>query len=569
VTLVDTFAQFGDIPVGDSTQSSPDYSFVLDSDCPDGQSIQFNLFVTDSTGNEWSSYFNETAKAPSLFFLVYSVDDDGSGNGDGVVDPDETADLDLTLRNEGLADAWGVSGILTTSDSYVDVNTGSADFSLVPAGGVGSSATPFQVYVHSDCPIPHYADMVLDLEGDLGYAAADTFTLKIATSGYSWDVESTAGWTHESGTGGYEDEWHWSTERSHSSSHSWKCGTVGGDYSNYLDACLMTPEFDLEENSQLTFFHWLEAETSGINPGYCYDGGIVQIQIDGGDWETLTPDDGYPYIVMSGYGHPFQGSPAYSSNYSYWRQADVDLSGYSGQARLRFRFGTDQGIGMEGWYVDDVSIGRGDQPDIDLDPWWFEFTLPSDDSTSSILEVWNVGTLDLAYTVQVQSDSALLSGVKVEGPELRSDWLDVQPGSGSVTPGAHDELDVLVDATGLEEGTYYVQIQVDSDDPDESWLIVPVELEVLSGVCGDANGDQSVTPGDGYMVLNYLGAGPEPASCWAANVNGDGSITPGDGFHLLNYLGTGPELTCAPCEFSVRPGIPVRKIRTEGPGNVR
>jgi hypothetical protein len=79
--------------------------------------------------------------------------------------------------------------------------------------------------------------------------------------------------------------------------------------------------------------------------------------------------------------------------------------------------------------------------------------------------------------------------------------------------------------------------------------MVPVELTVTAGLCGDANGDGSVTSADGYMILNYFGAGPQPASCWAANVTGDSELTPGDGFHLLNYLGAGPGLTCAPCEF--------------------
>ena len=63
------------------------------------------------------------------------------------------------------------------------------------------------------------------------------------------------------------------------------------------------------------------------------------------------------------------------------------------------------------------------------------------------------------------------------------------------------------------------------------------------------NGDGNVTTGDGYHTLNYFGAGPQPVSCWAANVNGDGNLTTGDGYHLLNYFGSGPALNCAPCNF--------------------
>ena len=69
-----------------------------------------------------------------------------------------------------------------------------------------------------------------------------------------------------------------------------------------------------------------------------------------------------------------------------------------------------------------------------------------------------------------------------------------------------------------------------------------------SYLCGDANGDLSLTTGDAYQILNYFGAGQEPVSCWAANVNGDDLLTTGDGFHLLNYFGSGPSLDCQPCE---------------------
>jgi hypothetical protein len=68
--------------------------------------------------------------------------------------------------------------------------------------------------------------------------------------------------------------------------------------------------------------------------------------------------------------------------------------------------------------------------------------------------------------------------------------------------------------------------------------------------CGDTNEDGAATPADAYLIMNWLGsAGPEPPTCWSANVNGDTTVTTGDGFHLLNYLGVGPELDCAPCNF--------------------
>jgi hypothetical protein len=85
------------------------------------------------------------------------------------------------------------------------------------------------------------------------------------------------------------------------------------------------------------------------------------------------------------------------------------------------------------------------------------------------------------------------------------------------------------------------------------------------GLCGDANGDGSITPSDGYTVLNYLGAGPQPASCWAANAAGGDGITPADGYTILNYLGTSGTLNCEPCTFTVsKPRPALRPELIEG-----
>ncbi|MDI6840480.1 MAG: C25 family cysteine peptidase, partial [bacterium] len=66
---------------------------------------------------------------------------------------------------------------------------------------------------------------------------ANTFDIKlqcILTPGFSDSLEpANAGWTHYQVTSGYKDEWHIETYRSHSPTHSWKCGGAGSaSYSN-------------------------------------------------------------------------------------------------------------------------------------------------------------------------------------------------------------------------------------------------------------------------------------------------------------------------------------------------
>jgi len=169
------------------------------------------------------------------------------------------------------------------------------------------------------------------------------------------------GWSHAVDGSGFVDQWHISTTRDHTTGggHSWKCGDTGtGDYASLLNACLVTPSIELGLDSYLRFWHWMEAETSSAYPQYAYDGGIVEISVDGGAWQQIFPEGGYNYIVRAGSTPgPFPAGMQFFSGTHDWQQVTFNLSAYSEQeARIRFRFGSDGADVREGWYVDDIVV---------------------------------------------------------------------------------------------------------------------------------------------------------------------------------------------------------------------
>jgi subtilisin family serine protease len=178
---------------------------------------------------------------------------------------------------------------------------------------------------------------------------------------FSDTIEGGAGdWTHGAVTGGFTDQWHISTERNHTpgGTSSWKCGDTGtGTYANLLDAGLVTPVVELTEDSFLDYWQWIDAEVSGAHPGYAYDGGLLEISLDGGPWTQIFPEGGYTYRVRTGgTPGPFPAETQIFSGTVDWHEVQFDLSAYSGPARLRFRFGSDGADGREGWHIDDVVI---------------------------------------------------------------------------------------------------------------------------------------------------------------------------------------------------------------------
>jgi len=176
--------------------------------------------------------------------------------------------------------------------------------------------------------------------------------------GFYDDVEGGyQGWSHYVLSPGYRDEWHNTEERNHTigGSLSWKCGSWSqGSYSNYLDAVLETPVVVLDGNKDLVLWHWMEAGV--YNETLAWDGAIVEMRLNGSQWNLIEPTVGYQYVIHPNSGSPFpSGMPCLSGSHD-WEQLRFDLRGVVGTARFRFRFGTSGNATKEGWYIDDVML---------------------------------------------------------------------------------------------------------------------------------------------------------------------------------------------------------------------
>jgi hypothetical protein len=369
VAITDSTENYGDIPADSQAVSQEDYDFSVDLSCPDGHVIVFDLEASDVLDSTWSSQFQVVVSAADLVYQSHAIDDAVGGNGNGLFEPGETVDVAVELANDGGADAFGVSATISESDPYITVSSSSAGYGDISASGTGSSSPPYTLTADLACPTPHYAEIVLNITATGGFAYLDTFLVAVGTTGLDDDVESGQGeWTHGIVTGGYGDQWHISTDRSFSTSHSWKCGSsTGGNYADHLDAGLVTPTIFLAPGSVLRFWHWIDAET--YNSTRAWDGGLVEISTDGGsNWTQITPVGGYPYTIWdeaSSAESPFTpGTPCYSGTSSDWQEEEFDLSSYSGEVKIRFRFGSDMATEQEGWYLDDIFVGS--PPPFDL-----------------------------------------------------------------------------------------------------------------------------------------------------------------------------------------------------------
>jgi len=156
--------------------------------------------------------------------------------------------------------------------------------------------------------------------------------------------------------------WQWGTPSNtpepHSGTRVW--GTnLGGNYANLSYATLTSPVYDLNGYGRVvfSFFHWFQMEASASYPNRAYDGGNLEVSLDGGlTWQLFEPLGGYTHIVQQNT-NTMDGEPVFSGSSNGWQRAIFDLTPYvNDSVRFRWRFGSDQSVTARGWYLDDLAL---------------------------------------------------------------------------------------------------------------------------------------------------------------------------------------------------------------------
>ena len=155
----------------------------------------------------------------------------------------------------------------------------------------------------------------------------------------------------------------WAHERKTALDGVW----VGSDAPVTSDASLESPVLEAGADPvSVTFTHRFAFElipASGTTAALALDGGVIEYSIDGGTtWQDISQiaDPGYNHVIFVGT-NPLGGRPAYggtNATYPDTDQVTLDLGTHlAGMAfRLRFRVGSDSGVGAPGWEIDDVAF---------------------------------------------------------------------------------------------------------------------------------------------------------------------------------------------------------------------
>jgi len=180
LTITDSTEVFGEVVSEDTVLTPDDYDFEVSLDCPNGRIIGFNLECRDGQDSSWISYAKVTVKAAVVVYDTFLVDDSGSSWPNGGVDPGETVNLIVSLRNKGYADALDVEGVLSSGEGYVSIINDEGSFEDIPAGSSATnSGSPYIISVAPQCPRGRLISFALEITGGWGYVSADSFGLRV------------------------------------------------------------------------------------------------------------------------------------------------------------------------------------------------------------------------------------------------------------------------------------------------------------------------------------------------------------------------------------------------------
>ncbi len=306
-------------------------------------------------------------KSNQAFGPAAMAEDGNSCDNDGILDSGETGTLHLRVINSGVKPLEGSTLDVSSSTSGVSFPAGT---SFPVASLAPFHAADFDVKVKLDAPFVGPGTLLLAYKLTNASAANTTVSGSIKArvdydnrpaASATDDVESdVVVWQVHLESGDLPAET-WSRELSGTNNHAWH----GLDLAALGDISLESPALKVNATGpfKVTFKHHYSFETDVASN---WDGGVVEISVDGEPFEDVTespsaPVPGYSGTLTTGAMNPLGGRLAYSGkNPGYPADDTVTLdfgSDYAGRTvKLRFRIGSDAINGREGWFIDDIAF---------------------------------------------------------------------------------------------------------------------------------------------------------------------------------------------------------------------
>jgi hypothetical protein len=326
VSLSGSTCSFNNVAGGAQALSIDPLQLTIAADCPDGHMVGMQIDITSDQGS-WVYNHGFELHAPNM--QLYSVlVDDGANN---VLDPGETADLLISLQNNGSAAVYGSEFSISTTSSYLTINNATAALGAVPGGAISTAI--INVTASANAPVGTSVPLNWDLTCDYGYTANGNASVTISQIPVAleehFDTFPPTDWTTTGGgnwQGGSSNNAGGTSPEAH---FYWSPSTNGIQR-------LVSPVMNTLGSAELTleFKHMLDDYSGGYEIR-------VETTSNGSTWNTVWSENPNanigPETITETVTTPDVGSPTFQIAWTF------DGNSFN----------------LDHWYVDDVLIGGG------------------------------------------------------------------------------------------------------------------------------------------------------------------------------------------------------------------
>ena len=152
ITMIDSTKFYGNFSIGGSRTIYDAFKFSVSDSIPSAMNVQFLAIAKDKNDSTWTTSFYYMSHAPAVTIISTSVSDPApGGNGNGRLDPGETATINIVTQNTGDYDAVNAISDLFRDNPYVTITNPSHNLgTLIPGQQV---TVPFTVTVNPTAAI--------------------------------------------------------------------------------------------------------------------------------------------------------------------------------------------------------------------------------------------------------------------------------------------------------------------------------------------------------------------------------------------------------------------------------
>ena len=181
VSILDSVAFYGDVPPDSAAEAATPFRVAVAGDWPGAYGLRFGLALTYGDSAKVCELPPVGTVTGDLALTEVAVDDSRpGGNGNGVLEPGETAAVAMLLQNRSPGRLTDVTGALSSRNGRVRVTSSGSSFPDVAGGGAAwGEGAPCVVAVAPDAG-PGDAKLFLRAEGRAEtYAYAETLALPL------------------------------------------------------------------------------------------------------------------------------------------------------------------------------------------------------------------------------------------------------------------------------------------------------------------------------------------------------------------------------------------------------